>query len=85
MQGDDYTSGKLDRTIRWQFSPDGNMLTRTDHHVSPPASKDINYAYDRIGGPVSKDDPFVGFWKRNWNKSEALLTTFVAKGDVLTL
>lgn len=85
LQEDDYTSGKLERTIRWAFSPDGNMVTRIDRYVSPPAPKDISYAYDRIGGPVSQDDPFIGFWKRNWNKSEALLTTFAAKGDVLTL
>ena len=85
MQQDSYSSGKLSITDRWQLSPDSEMLTVTYHSVNPPGSKDIIYAYDRSGGPVSKADPFVGFWKRDWNKSDVLLTTFALNGDVLTL
>jgi hypothetical protein len=84
MQEDGYLNGKLSRTGKWQLSPDGNTLTRTYHSVSPPGSKDITYTHDRSGGPVSKDDPFIGFWKRDWNKSEEIVLTFTDKGDVFT-
>jgi len=35
-----------------------------------------------VEDPSSKDDPFVGFWSKDRNKSDSLLTTFAAKGDV---
>lgn len=84
IQEDGYLNGKPSTTVRWQLSSDGNTLTRTDHSITPSGSKDIAYVYDRSGGPVSKDE-FVGFWKRNWDKSDALITTFARKGDVLTI
>jgi hypothetical protein len=34
-----------------------------------------------VEDPSSKDDPFVGFWSKDRNKSDSLLTTFAAKGD----
>jgi hypothetical protein len=83
MQEDDYSSGKLGGTVSWQLSSDGNTLTRTGHRIIPPAPKDVRYVYDRSEGPVSHDDPFVGFWKRNWGNSDVLITTFSSKGDVL--
>jgi hypothetical protein len=85
MQQDSYSNGKLSITERWQLSPDGKMLTAMYHSVNPPGAKDIIYSYDRSGEPVSNDDPFIGLWRRNWNKSDALITTFSSKGDMLTL
>jgi hypothetical protein len=85
MQQESYSSGKLSITDGWQLSPDGEMLTVTYHSLNPPGSKDILYVYDRSGGPVSKNDPFVGSWKRNWKKSDDLVTTIALKGDVLTI
>ena len=87
MQEDGYSSGKLSRTVTWRLSSDGNSLTRTYHDINPPGSKekDVTYAYNRRGGAVSKDDPFIGFWTSDWNKSDVLLTTFAAKGHVLSI
>ncbi len=88
MQEDGYSSGKLSRTVRWQLSSDGNTLTRTYHDINPPGSskdKNVTYTYDRRGGAVSKDDPFIGFWKSDWNKSDVLLTTFAAKSEMLSI
>ena len=82
MQEDGYLNGKLSATVTWQLSPDGKALTRTDHSITPPGSKDIAYAYDRMGGPVSQEDPFIGFWRSDWNKSDALIETYARKGDV---
>jgi hypothetical protein len=84
MQEDDYLSSNLRETVRWQLSSDGKTLTRTYHNINPPGSKDFSYVYERSGGPVAKDDPFIGYWKSDWNKSDALLT-IAAKGAVLTL
>jgi hypothetical protein len=84
-QNDTYFHGKLDNTDKWQVSPDRDTLTVTNQTVSHPGSKTMRYLYDRSGGPVSKDDPFVGFWKRNWDKSDASLIKFTAKGDVFTI
>ena len=85
IQEDGYVNGKLSRTGKWQLSPDGNTLTRTYHSDSPPGSKDITYTADRSGGPVSKDDPFIGFWKRDWNKSDVDVLTYTRKGNVFTV
>jgi hypothetical protein len=82
MQEEGYLNGKLSRTVRWQLSSGGNTLTRTYHDVNPPGSKDMTFAYDRNGDPVSKDDPFVGFWKRDWNKSDTVVLTYTRKADV---
>ena len=71
MQEDGFSSGKPSIKVMWQLSPDGNTLTRTYRYINPAGSKDVAFAYDRSGGPVSKDDPFIGFWKLNWNKSDA--------------
>jgi hypothetical protein len=49
------------------------------------ANENLPLPYDRSGGPVSKDDPFIGFWKLNWNKSDVLLTTVALEGDMLTI
>lgn len=84
IQEEGYLNGKLSRTGTWQLSQDGNTLTRTYHPVSPPGSKDITYVHDRSGGPVSKDDPFIGFWKYNWNKSKPTIITYTDRGDVFT-
>jgi hypothetical protein len=85
VQQDTYFHGKLDNTDKWQMSPDRNTLTVTNQMVSHPGSKAMRYVYDRSGGPVSKDDPFIGFWRRNWDKSDASVVTFRAKGDVFTI
>lgn len=45
---------------------------------------EVTYVYDRIGGPASKDDPFIGFWKQDWSKSDPLITTISGKGDEFT-
>jgi hypothetical protein len=84
-QQDTYFHGKLDNTDKWQTSPDRNTLTVTNQVVSHPGSKAMRYVYDRSGGPVSKDDPFIGFWKRNWDKSDASVIRYTAKGDVFTI
>lgn len=84
-QQDTYFHGKLDNTDKWQVSPDRNTLTVRNEVVSHPGSKTMRYVYDRSGGPVSKDDPFVGFWRRNWDKSDASLIKYAAKGDVFTI
>jgi hypothetical protein len=84
MQEDGYSSGKPDARDTWQLSPDGNTLTIMSQVISRPESKKSTSVYDRSGGP-SSDDPFIGFWKRNWNKSDVRITTFALKGDVLTL
>src|SRR5437879_246646 len=84
-QQDTYFHGKLDNTDKWQTSPDRNTLTVTNQVVSHPGSKAMRYVYDRSGGPVSKDDPFIGFWKRNWDKSDLLISTYTSNGDVFTV
>ena len=80
-----YWEGKLAETIAWQLSPDGSTLTRTIHFVNPPAPRYEKTVFDRNGGPTSNDDAFIGYWKRNGDKSDALLNTFALKGDVLVL
>lgn len=85
VQQDTYFHGKLDNTDQWQVSPDRNTLTVTNQVVSHPGSKIMRYVYDRRGGPASRNDPFIGFWKRNWDKSDADVTKFTAKGDVFTI
>jgi hypothetical protein len=84
-QQESYFHGKLDNTDKWQMSLDRNTLTVTNQGVSHPGSKAMRYVYDRSGGPVSKDDPFVGFWKRNWDKSDASVIKYAVKGDVFTI
>jgi hypothetical protein len=83
MQEDGYSSGKLIQTVQWQLSPDGNTLRRTWHSVDPPGHKDFALVFDRKGGKPSKDDPFLGYWGRNWKESDAEVTTFAHKGDIL--
>lgn len=80
-----YSSGKLAETIAWQLSPDGSTLTRTIHSVSPPASQDTKTVFERNGGPTSNADPFIGYWKQDWSKSDALLTTIALNGPMLTI
>lgn len=84
MQEDGYSSGKLSSKVTWQLSPEMQTLTRTIHFIDPPSSKVATQVYDRDGGPVSKDDAFTGFWKRDWNKSDAVVLTYTSKGDALT-
>ena len=84
IQQDSYFHGKLDNTDRWQPSADRNTLTVTNQTVRLPGSKPVRYVYDRSGGPASKDDPFIGYWKRNWDKSDASVIKYTAKGDVFT-
>lgn len=84
LQEDGYFNGRLVRTRIWQISADGNTLTRTSHSVDAPASKDTTFIHDRNGGPASKGDPFIGFWKYNWNKSAPSIITYTAKGDLFT-
>ena len=87
MQEDGYSSGKPSIKVTWQLSPDETTLTRTYRYINPPGSKDkdVAFVYDRSGGPVSKDDPFIGFWKRDWNKSDLLISTYTSNGDVFTV
>lgn len=40
--------------------------------------------YGRVEGPVSKDDAFIGFWKRDWSKSDPLVLTYTSKGELFT-
>jgi hypothetical protein len=84
MQEDGYSSGKPSTTVTWELSPDGKTLTRTIHNIDAPGSKDAMQVYDRGRGPVSKDDAFIGFWGRNWNKGDAVVLTYSRKGDKLT-
>src|SRR6266566_9706942 len=85
LQENVYSSGELVETIAWQLSRDGSTLTRIVRSISPPASQDIKTVFDRNGGPTSNDDAFIGYWKRNWDKSDDLLNNFALKGDVLVL
>lgn len=85
IQQNIYFHGKLDNTDKWQHSADRNTLTVTNQVVSHPGTKIMRYVYDRRGGPVSNDDPLIGFWKRNWDKSDTSVTKFTAKGDVFTI
>lgn len=79
IQQDTYFDGKLDVTDKRQLSPERNTLSVTNQVVSRPESKTITSIYDRNGGPVSKNDPFVGFWKRDWNKSDPSIITYAAR------
>lgn len=85
MEEDDYSSGTLASTEIWKVSPEGETLTRTYHSIDLPGSKDTTNVYDRSGGPVSKEDPFAGYWRHNWNKSTTLLSTIAVKGTVLLI
>jgi hypothetical protein len=80
-----YSSSKLVETISWQLSPDGKTLSRAIHSVSPPVPRDTKTIFDRNGGPTSDGDLFIGYWKKNWEKSDPLDSTFTIKGDVLAL
>jgi len=51
----------------------------------PQGSKDRIFVHERSGGPVSKVDLFIGFWKYNWDKSSPTILTYTAKGGLLTL
>jgi hypothetical protein len=84
IQEDGYVNTKQMRTVKWQLSSDGHSLTRTYHTVNPPGSKDLTFAYDRSGGPVSKDGPFIGFWNYNWNESDPSIITYAPAGDLFT-
>jgi len=84
MQEDGYASGKLSSKVTWQLSTDGKTLTRTIHYIDPPGSKVPTEVYERNGGPVSKGDAFIGFWKRDWNKSDPFVLTYTSNGDGLT-
>jgi hypothetical protein len=84
MQEDRYSSGKLSSTVAWQLSTEGKTLTRTIHFIDPPSSKVATQVYERDGGPVSKDDAFTGFWKRDSNKSDPVVLKFTSKGSGLT-
>lgn len=69
--------------MKWQLSPDEKTLTRTDHSI-PTSTKDISSTYERSGGPESGEDAFAGFWKRDWQKSDAIIISYSSKGDVFT-
>jgi len=84
MEEDGYSSGKPSTKVAWQLSPDGKTLKRTYHDIDHPGSKDNTLVYDRSGGPASKDDAFIGFWKHDWNKSDAVVVTYTSTGDVFT-
>jgi hypothetical protein len=84
MQEDGYLDSKQVQTVKWQLSSDGHSLTRIYHTLNRPGSKDRTFAYDRSGGPVSKDGPFIGFWKYNWNKSDPSIITYGRKGDLFS-
>jgi hypothetical protein len=84
VQENGYSSGKPSTRVSWQLSPDEKTLTRTIHNIDPAGLKDTTAVYDRIGGPVSKDDAFLGFWKRDWNRGDALIVKYASKGDVFT-
>jgi len=81
---DTYSSGKPSSKITFQLSPDDRTLTRIIHNIDPPELKDFTVVYDRIGGPVSKDDAFIGFWKRDWNRGDALVVKYTSKGNAFT-
>jgi hypothetical protein len=42
MQQDDYTTGNLSQTVKWQLSSDANTLTRTSHSATSPRARDIS-------------------------------------------
>jgi len=81
LQQDIYFNGKQTVMDEWQLSPDGNTLTATNQVVTSGQSRKVNYVYDRSGGPVSKDNLFIGFWKHDWNKSDAVVLTYTGKAD----
>jgi hypothetical protein len=84
MVEDTYSSGKPSSKSTFQLSPDHRTLTRIIHNIDPPDLKDFTVVYDRIGGPVSKDDALIGFWKRDWKRGDALIVKYTSKGDVFT-
>ncbi len=86
LQENMYFNGKQTSTEELRLSLDGNTLTDTSQAVASTKSKKVNYVYSRSGGPVSKDNPFIGFWKRDWNKSDAIVLTYAhqAGGYVVT-
>lgn len=84
IQQDDYVDDNLSQTVNWQVSADGRSLTRTSQSATPSNTKAVTVKYVRSGGPESKDDPFVGFWKRDWNKSDVIVIRYADKGDVFT-
>jgi hypothetical protein len=83
MVEDTYSNGKLSSKSTFQLSPDHRTLTRIIHNIDPPDLKDFTVVYDRIGGPVSKDDALIGFWKRDWNRGDAVIVKYTTKGDAL--
>ena len=85
IQQDSYFHGKPDNTDKWQLSADRNTLTVTNQVVNHPESKAMRIVYDRSGGPVSNDDALIGFWRRDWDKSDASVVTYAVKGDVFTI
>jgi hypothetical protein len=85
IQQESYFHGKLDNTDKWQLSVDRSTLTVTNQEVSHPESKAVRFVYERSGGLASSDDPFVGSWKRDWDKSDANVLAYAAKGDVFTI
>jgi hypothetical protein len=84
IQQDWYLNGKQGSSYTWQLSPDGNTLRITSQTVSPPGSKKITSVHDRSGGPTSNDNSFVGFWKRDRNRDDAVFITYATKGAVFT-
>lgn len=85
IEQDSYFHGKLDNTDKWELSTDRNTLTVTNREFDPPESKIVRFVYDRSGGPVSNDDPFIGLWRRDWRKSDANVVAYAAKGEVFTI
>jgi hypothetical protein len=84
IQQDWYLNGKQGATYTWQLSPDGNTLRVTSQMVSPPGSKKITSVHERSGGPTSNDISFVGFWKRDRIKDDAVFITYATKGALFT-
>jgi hypothetical protein len=77
-----YFHGKLDNTSKWELSSGRNTLTVTTNLESHPESKAVRFVYERNGGPSSAEDSFIGFWKRDWIKSDPIFLTYTAKADV---
>jgi len=85
VQRDLYFTGKVTGRGIWKVSSDGKTLTMINQAVASKGAKQVTASWDRSGGPVSAEDPFIGFWKRNLTKSDALTMTFRKQGGELVL
>jgi hypothetical protein len=65
-------SGKILTVTRRTFAPDGQSMTATTQFKASGSSKEPRTTVlKRVGGPRSPDDPHVGTWEVDRDKSDA--------------